>query len=317
MLTLIDRFRMFARAASVDDRIGSIEIAVYTMLLSIDNDLLFQEWFGCSDRRLQDMTNVGSVNTITKAKNRLKQLGWIDFKTTGKKTTLYKLTTPVATVCETDTATKLETVTRDTETAYETDTETHTATDTETVCETDTATLRRQDKTARQDKIAAAATRTREEGNSLAEVVQAFENNIHPGIGPIERDKLIDLTDEYGASWVTEAIKEAALSNARNLRYITAILERWKREGFKAPRKKGGGNYGTGIIQGHMAGDGAEKSPYAAYFDGDAGTGAGDIAGGTTTESRDLPSDLCRGGAGEYGRGAPSGGGGGVYQAGA
>ena len=53
MLTLIDRFRMFARAASVDDRIGSIEIAVYTMLLSIDNDLLFQEWFGCSDRRLQ------------------------------------------------------------------------------------------------------------------------------------------------------------------------------------------------------------------------------------------------------------------------
>ena len=144
MLTLIDRFRMFARAASVDDRIGSIEIAVYTMLLSIDNDLLFQEWFGCSDRRLQDMTNVGSVNTITKAKNRLKQLGWIDFKTAGKKTTLYKLTTPVATVCETGTATKLETATRDTETAYETDTA--------TVCETDTATLRRQDKTARQDK---------------------------------------------------------------------------------------------------------------------------------------------------------------------
>ena len=137
MLTLIDRFRMFARAASVDDRIGSIEIAVYTMLLSIDNDLLFQEWFGCSDRRLHDMTNVGSVNTITKAKNRLKQLGWIDFKTAGKKTTLYKLTTPVATVCETDTATNPETGTE---------------TDTATVCETDTATLRRQDKTARQDK---------------------------------------------------------------------------------------------------------------------------------------------------------------------
>ena len=149
MLTLIDRFRMFARAASVDDRIGSIEIAVYTMLLSIDNDLLFQEWFGCSDRRLQDMTNVGSVNTITKAKNRLKQLGWIDFKTAGKKTTLYKLTTPVATVCETDTATVCET---DTATVCETDTATVCETDTATVCETDTATLRRQDKTARQDK---------------------------------------------------------------------------------------------------------------------------------------------------------------------
>ena len=314
MLTLIDRFRMFARAASVDDRIGSIEIAVYTMLLSIDNDLLFQEWFGCSDRRLQDMTNVGSVNTITKAKNRLKQLGWIDFKTAGKKTTLYKLTTPVATVCETGTATKLETVTRDTETAYETDTETHTATDTATVCETDTATLRRQDKTARQIDKAAAATRTREGGGDLAEVVRVFENNIHPVAGKIEQDALVDLTDEYSALWVTEAIKEAALSNGRNLRYITAILERWKREGFKAPRKKGGGNYGTGIIQGHMAGDGAEKSPYAAYFDGDAGTGAGDIAGGTTTESRDPPSDLRLAGTGAFGCGASSGGGSGAYQ---
>ena len=130
MLTLIDRFRMFARAASVDDRIGSIEIAVYTMLLSIDNDLLFQEWFGCSDRRLQDMTQVGSVHTIIKAKNRLKQLGWVDFKASGKKTTLYKLTIPSsATECATDTAIEC-------------------ATDTAT----DTAALRRQDKTARQDK---------------------------------------------------------------------------------------------------------------------------------------------------------------------
>ena len=226
MLTLIDRFRMFARAASVDDRIGSIEIAVYTMLLSIDNDLLFQEWFGCSDRRLQDMTNVGSVNTITKAKNRLKQLGWIDFKTAGKKTTLYKLTTPVATAYETGTATKLETVTRDTETAYETDAETHTATDTETVCETDTATLRRQDKTARQDKtIAAAATRAREGDSALAEVVRVFENNIHPLSGGIENDKLIDLVDDYSAPWVIAAVEEAVLGNGRSLRYITAVLE--------------------------------------------------------------------------------------------
>ena len=130
MLTLIDRFRMFARAASVDDRIGSTEIAVYTMLLSIDNDLRFQEWFGGSDRRLQDMTQVGSVHTITKAKNRLKQLGWVDFKASAKKTTLYKLTIPSsATECATDTAIEC-------------------ATDTAT----DTAALRRQDKTARQDK---------------------------------------------------------------------------------------------------------------------------------------------------------------------
>ena len=237
MLTLIDRFRMFARAASADDRIGSIEIAVYTMLLSIDNDLLFQEWFGCSDRRLQDMTNVGSVNTITKAKNRLKQLGWIDFKTAGKKTTLYKLTIPT---CATDTAT---------------DTETDTATDTET----DTATLRRQDKTARQIDKAAAATRTREGNSELGEVVRCFENNIHPLTGKIERDRLIDLTDEHSPLWVKTAIEEAALSNGRNLRYITAILERWKREGFKAPRK--------GVKQGGTGRDNSREALEARYPD--------------------------------------------------
>ena len=126
------------------------------------------------------------------------------------------------------------------------------------------------------DSAAAADACVREEDNSLSEVVRTFESNIHPVTGKIEQDALIDLTDEYSALWVTEAIKEAALSNGRNLRYITAILERWRREGFKAPRKKGGGRYGTGIRKGDMAGDGAEKSVYAAYFDGDAGAGRGD-----------------------------------------
>ena len=167
------------------------------------------------------------------------------------------------------------------------------------------------------DRVVYAAAAARDdplEEKDLGEVVRTFEENIHPITGGIERDKFIDLTNEYGALWVKSAIEEAAISGGRNLRYITAILERWKREGFKAPRKKGGGNYGTGIIQGHMAGDGAEKSPYAAYFDGDAGTGAGDIAGGTTTESRDPPSDLRLTGTGSFGCGASSGGGSGAYQ---
>ena len=317
MLTLIDRFRMFARAASVDDRIGSNEIAVYTMLLSIDNDLMFQEWFGCSDRRLQDMIQVGSVHTITKAKNRLKQLGWIDFKASGKKTTLYKLTVPDrATECATDSAADSATDRKPSAIGCATDTATGCAAECATDTATDSAALNRQDKTARQlDKAAAVGARDDPlEGKELGEVVRTFENNIHPGIGPIERDNLIDLTDEYSASWVKSAIEEAALSNGRSLRYITAILERWRREGFKAERKKGGGNYGTGIIQGHMAGDGAEKSPYAAYFDGDAGTGAGDIAGGTTTESRDPPSDLRLAGTGAFGCGTSSGGGSGACQ---
>ena len=258
MLTLIDRFRMFARAASVDDRIGSNEIAVYTMLLSIDNDLMFQEWFGCSDRRLQDMIQVGSVHTITKAKNRLKQLGWIDFKASGKKTTLYKLTVPDrATECATDSAADSATDRKPSATGCATECATDTATDTAT----DSAALNRQDKTARQlDKAAAAGARDdRLKDKELGEVVRTFENNIHPLSGKIERDKLIDLTDEYGASWVKSAIEEAVLYNARTMRYITRILERWKRDGFKAARK--------GVKQGGTGRDNSREALEERYQD--------------------------------------------------
>ena len=102
------------------------------------------------------------------------------------------------------------------------------------------------------DSAAAADACVREEDNSLSEVVRTFENNIHPVTGKIEQDALVDLTDEYSALWVTEAIKEAALSNGRSLRYITAILERWKRDGFKAPRK-GVKQHGTGRSDSHEA----------------------------------------------------------------
>ena len=143
---------------------------------------------------------------------------------------------------------------------------------------------------------AAANAHTREDpqdqdGPDHGAVFRAFSDNIHPVTGEIERDKLTDLTDEYGAHWVTSAIEEAALSNGRSLRYITAILERWKRDGFKAERKKGGTQYGINSVQEHMAGDGAEKSAYAAYLDGDTVKRGSDDLGSTPPEERDSADD--------------------------
>ena len=232
MLTLIDRFRMFARAALADDRIGSNEIAVYTMLLSIDNDLLFQEWFGCSDRRLQEMIQVGSVHTITKAKNRLKQLGWIDFKAAGKKTTLYKLTVPVgatdtatecgaecATECgaeNTQSATKRAT---DTATKRATDTATKRATDTATECGAECGALRRQtrqdrqDKTEREDDDAHVRVQAcvREQGlpKIPTEVKSAFEGAFRPLAGLKDMERLSCLLEEFGRRGVLSAIAQA------------------------------------------------------------------------------------------------------------
>ena len=243
---------------------------VYMRLFQIANMRGWPECFPASDAEICLMTGIRNKKTIAEARRVLEQAGYIKTIRGGKhQATQYQLvelgiapvignkntpiTTPITGAITTPITGAITTPITGHYIKHKRKTETKTKTDS-----------------------AAAATRAREEGNSLAEVVQAFENNIHPIMGEIERDRLIDLADEYSALWVTEAIKEAALSNGRNLRYITAILERWKREGFKAPRKKGGGRYGTGIRKGDMAGDGAEKSVYAAYFDGDAGTGRGD-----------------------------------------
>nr|DAU69430.1 MAG TPA: Replication initiation and membrane attachment [Caudoviricetes sp.] len=244
---------------------------VYMRLFQIANMRGWPERFPASDAEICLMTGIRNKKTIAEARRVLEQAGYIKTIRGGKhQATQYHvvdlvngvvignqntpITTPITGAITTPITGAITTPITGHYIKHKRKTETKTKT----------------------DSAAAADACVREEDNSLSEVVRTFENNIHPVTGKIEQDALIDLTDEYSALWVTEAIKEAALSNGRNLRYITAILERWKREGFKAPRKKGGGRYGTGIRKGDMAGDGAEKSVYAAYFDGDAGAGRGD-----------------------------------------
>ena len=244
---------------------------VYMRLFQIANMRGWPERFPASDAEICLMTGIRNKKTIAEARRVLEQAGYIKTIRGGKhQATQYHvvnlvngvvignqntpITTPITGPITTPITGAITTPITGHYIKHKRKTETKTKT----------------------DSAAAADACVREEDNSLSEVVRTFESNIHPVTGKIEQDALIDLTDEYSALWVTEAIKEAALSNGRNLRYITAILERWRREGFKAPRKKGGGRYGTGIRKGDMAGDGAEKSVYAAYFDGDAGAGRGD-----------------------------------------
>ena len=244
---------------------------VYMRLFQIANMRGWPECFPASDAEICLMTGIRNKKTIAEARRVLEQAGYIKTIRGGKhQATQYHvvdlvngvvignqntpITTPITGAITTPITGAITTPITGHYIKHKRKTETKTKT----------------------DSAAAADACVREEDNSLSEVVRTFESNIHPVTGKIEQDALIDLTDEYSALWVTEAIKEAALSNGRNLRYITAILERWRREGFKAPRKKGGGRYGTGIRKGDMAGDGAEKSVYAAYFDGDAGAGRGD-----------------------------------------
>lgn len=72
------------------------------------------------------------------------------------------------------------------------------------------------------------------EGPSLArggQVWAAYEGNIG-ALTPLVAESLADDEREYGAEWVCAAIQEAVKSEARNLKYVEAILARWKRDGF-------------------------------------------------------------------------------------
>ena len=159
----------------------------------------------------------------------------------------------------------------------------------------------REKRINKQDIAAAAAaaigvsnntyTREAHAGEDRAEIVQAFCDNLQPGAGNMVIEQLHDLIDTYGGKWCMEAIREAATSGGRSIQYVLRILQRWERDGFKAERKKGGKDYGTGIVQGDMAGDGAEKSAYAAYLDGDTVKKSPYDLGGTSEEGGDSGDD--------------------------
>lgn len=57
-----------------------------------------------------------------------------------------------------------------------------------------------------------------------------YEQHIGP-LTPMIADALKDAERDYPAGWTEEAIGIAVELNARNWRFIQAILERWKREG--------------------------------------------------------------------------------------
>jgi DnaD/phage-associated family protein len=80
----------------------------------------------------------------------------------------------------------------------------------------------------------------KEEGEEEAgwqEVVKCYQNNIHPIFGSIDMEKLSSLYKDFGKDWVMSAIEECMKSNVRNLNYLSRILERWGRDGYKVDNR--------------------------------------------------------------------------------
>ena len=77
-----------------------------------------------------------------------------------------------------------------------------------------------------------------------------YEQNIGP-LTPLIADALKDAETTYAPEWVSEAIEVAVKNNKRSIRYIEAILRRWKDEGHAQKQagrnaQEDGRRYATG-----------------------------------------------------------------------
>lgn len=78
-----------------------------------------------------------------------------------------------------------------------------------------------------------------DEDEDWQEVLDSYQDNIHPISGSIELDTLKSLYDDYRKKWLLEGIKVMALNNAKSIRYLTTVLESWERDGYKSASSKG------------------------------------------------------------------------------
>lgn len=222
-LDFIGQFRAFIKLSA--GKLDPKEQLIYFRLLGIWNELRRPEWFPVARSQLMRETGMNRAYTITTIKNCLEKKGFIETKRNGRTgTTMYRMI-PLA---------RFNNDLAEDATRFNSD-----------LAKVQNRTVARfnndpiPESTKNKDYIAAAATRAcaREGDQNLSEVVQTFSNNIHPVTGEIELGKLTSFLDDFGKDWTLAAITEAAENNGRSVRYIEAILERWKRDGFQSERR--------------------------------------------------------------------------------
>ena len=63
--------------------------------------------------------------------------------------------------------------------------------------------------------------------------VDFYNKNVFPISSSYERERLLDLADEYGDEWCIAACKEAIDHQARSIAYIDKILRTWRAKGYR------------------------------------------------------------------------------------
>lgn len=74
----------------------------------------------------------------------------------------------------------------------------------------------------------------------LPQIFRLFED-LCGTISPSIADELLAAESDYPAAWIEAAFKEAAVNNVRKWKYVKAILERWREEGFPSTQPEDDG----------------------------------------------------------------------------
>lgn len=88
-------------------------------------------------------------------------------------------------------------------------------------------------------------------------IYRLYEENIG-ALTAMVADMLKDAEEEYSEKWIAEAIGLAVKANARNWNYVTAILKRWKEEGYGKKQNRRGDQEDRNRYS---------KDKYADYYD--------------------------------------------------
>lgn len=76
-----------------------------------------------------------------------------------------------------------------------------------------------------------------QEVTRAGEIFKVYENEIGV-ITPSVADSIKSALEDYPFDWFKVAMKEAAMNNKRNWRYVEAILKRWKVDGFQVDTRQ-------------------------------------------------------------------------------
>lgn len=194
------------------------QFMLWHALMDINNDCAWIEWFTVANLRLELFTGL-SRQTIDKARNSLKQLGFIDYKSNGNKAASYKINKLYEDTLQPSLQESSQLV--DNKVATELTTELPNSLQ-------NSSTLNKQNKT-KQNKSKVAAVHAREE--QTENLLMFYQENFGFA-GSFIIDDLQQNIEEYGHELVKEALV-IALQQNKSYKYAQGVLNNWRQKGIK------------------------------------------------------------------------------------